>query len=170
MPTRGGAFLFGGAWEQEHIEERNDILVYTSAPLTDDMEVTGPVSVTFWAASTAKDTDFTAKLTDVFPSGLSMNIADNIIRARYREGLTKQKLIQPGEVYEYTIDLYSISNVFKKGHRIRLDISSSNFPRFDRNPNTGTVISKETELRPAMQTVFHGAKHPSHIRLPVIRS
>ena len=170
VPTRGGgAFLFGGAWEQEHIEERTDILVYTSAPLPEDLEVTGPVSVTFWAASTAKDTDFTAKLTDVFPDGLSMNIADNIIRARYREGLTKQKFIQPGEVYEYTIDLYSISNLFKKGHRIRLDISSSNFPRFDRNPNTGTVISKETELRPAMQTIFHSAKHPSHIRLPVIK-
>ncbi len=169
VPTRGGgSFGHGGAWDQREIEARADVLVYTSEPLADDLDVTGPVKVTLWASSTATDTDFTAKLVDVWPDGLAMNLADNIVRARYRESKSAPTLIEPGKPYEYTIDLYGISNVFKKGHRVRVEISSSNFPRFDRNPNTGGEFGRETELRSALQTVFHDATRPSRIRLPVV--
>ena len=174
VPTRGGGlccsngFLPGGAFEQKEIESRPDVLVYTSLPMTSSMEVTGPVSLVLYASSSAPDTDFTAKLVDVSPCGCTRNLTDGIVRARYRDSLSESSLIEPGKVYEYTIDLVATSNVFLPGHSVRLEVSSSNFPRFDRNPNTGREPSGEAELKPALQTVFHDEQWPSHLVLPVI--
>jgi putative CocE/NonD family hydrolase len=114
------------------------------------------------------DTDFTAKLVDVHPSGFAQNLTDGIIRARYRHSTTRPEPIEPGKVYAYIIDLWATSNVFKAGHRIRLEISSSNYPRFDRNPNTGGALATETALVPATQTVYHHGTYPSHVTLPLI--
>jgi putative CocE/NonD family hydrolase len=174
VPTRGGALccwpgaLPQGAYDQTPIENRADVLVYTTPPLTEDMEVTGPVSVTLYAVSSAVDTDFTAKLVDVHPSGFAQNLTDGIIRARYRQSTASPELIEPGKVYAYTIDLWATSNVFKAGHCIRLEISSSNFPRFDRHPNTGGELATETILLPAIQTIHHDGTYPSHVTLPII--
>jgi putative CocE/NonD family hydrolase len=174
VPTRGGPLccwpgaLPQGAYDQTPVETREDVLVYTTPPLQGDVEVTGPVTVTLYAASSAVDTDFTAKLVDVHPSGMAQNLTDGIIRARYRQSTAQAEPIVPGQVYEYTIDLWATSNVFKAGHCIRLEISSSNFPRFDRNPNTGGELATETELLPAMQTVYHDGTYPSHVTLPII--
>ena len=132
------------------------------------MDVTGPVSVVLYAASEARDTDFTAKLVDVFPDGYAMNVAQGIIRARYRDSWERPALLEPGRVCRYTLDLWSTSNCFLCGHRMRVEISSSNFPRFDRNPNTGARLGVDTRLETAQQTVHHSAAHPSHIVLPVI--
>ena len=173
-PTRGGglccdpAFMMSGAYDQRPIEARPDVLVYSTPELERDTEVTGPVTVTLYAASSAVDTDFTAKLVDVEPCGCARNLTDGIIRARYRKPRQPASLIQPGEVYEYAIDIWATSNVFKKGHRIRLEISSSNFPRFDRNANTGGPIGAGTRLVPALQTVFHDGEYPSHVSLPLV--
>ena len=174
VPTRGGglccwrAALPPGAYDQREIEARPDVLVYTTPALERDVEVTGPLEVHLWAATSAPDTDFTAKLVDVGRCGYARNIQDGIIRARYRASLAQAEPVRPGEVYEYTIDLGATSNVFKAGHRIRLEISSSNFPRFDRNPNTGGATGEGSEWRTALQTVLHGAEHPSHVVLPLI--
>ncbi len=174
VPTRGGGLccwqpaLPPGAFDQREVEARPDVLVYTTPPLDRDIEVTGPVEVHLWAATSAPDTDFTAKLVDVGPCGYARNVQDGIIRARYWRGVTQADPVRPGEAYEYVIDLGATSNVFKAGHRIRLEISSSNFPRFDRNPNTGHPIGDDAELRPALQTILHDAAHPSHIVLPII--
>jgi uncharacterized protein len=124
--------------------------------------------VTLYAASSAVDTDFTAKLVDVHPSGLAQNLTDGIIRARCRQSTQRPELIEPGKVYKYTIDLWATSNVFKAGHSIRLEISSSNFPRFDRNPNTGAALATATEMAPAIQTVYHHSTYPSQVTLPII--
>ena len=121
-----------------------------------------------FAASSAPDTDFTAKLVDVRPDGYAQNIAEGVVRARFRESLEFPTLIQPERVYEYTIDLWSTSHVFKAGHRLRLEVSSSNFPRYDRNQNTGHELGADAEIRPAQQTVFHDDRFPSHLLLPVI--
>jgi uncharacterized protein len=174
VPTRGGglccwpAAVPGGAFDQRSIEERPDVLVYTTPVLDRDVEVTGPITLTLFAATSAVDTDFTAKLVDVHPDGYARNLTDGIIRGRYRESRRKATLLKPGEVYEYTIDLWATSNVFKAGHRIRLDIASSNFPRFDRNPQTGEASSEASRLEPALQRVFHDDLRPSHVMLPII--
>jgi putative CocE/NonD family hydrolase len=172
VPTKGGNLLpvglGAGPMEQGEVSKRDDVLVFTTAPLTQDTEVTGNISVTLYAASSAPDTDFTAKLVDVHPDGKAYNLADGIIRARYRESLERPALIEPGKVYEYKIDLWATSNVFKKGHRIRVDLSSSNFPKYDRNPNTGHKFGEDAELRTATQTIHHSRQYPSHITLPVI--
>ena len=174
VPTRGGglccdpAFLPSGAFDQRPIESRPDVLVYSTPPLDRPVEVTGPVQVTLHASSSAPDTDFTAKLIDVEPSGYSRNLADGIIRARYRQPRQPASLIQPGQVYEYTIDLLATSNLFKQGHRIRVEISSSNFPRFDRNTNTGEAIGSDAGFVSALQTVYHTPEYPSHIKLPIV--
>lgn len=158
---------------------RHDVLCYSSAPLDEDLEVTGPVKVILYASTDAPDTDWTAKLCDVSPSGYSKNLCDGIVRARYRELLNgrmgerekgRTKLLEPNKVYEYEIDVGVTGNVFLKGHQIRLDISSSNFPRFDRNPNTGHDFGLDAELRVARQTVYHSGEYPSHVVLPVIPS
>ena len=174
VPTRGGAlccnpyFAANGAFEQSAIEAREDVLVYTTPALQWEVEVTGPLTVTLWAATSATDTDFTAKLVDVCEDGCARNLTDGIIRARYRESMYSPSLLEPGKLYRYTIDLWATSNVFKAGHRIRVEISSSNFPRFDRNSNTGNIISSDTELKPALQTILHDADHPSFITLPIV--
>ena len=174
VPTRGGPlccnpyFAANGAFDQQGIESRPDVLVFSTPPLEHDVEVTGPVTVTLWAATSQSDTDFTAKLVDVCEDGCARNLTDGIIRARYRSSSTQASFVEPGKAYEYTIDLWATSNVFQRGHRIRVEISSSNFPRFDRNTNTGNVIAGDAEFRPALQTILHDADHPSHITLPVV--
>jgi uncharacterized protein len=175
-PTVGGGLccypgaLQGGAFDQAGVEHRADVLVYSTEPLADDVEVTGPVTLTLYAASSAPDTDFTAKLVDVGPCGFARNLTDGIIRARFRESQSEEKLLTPGEVAEFKIDLWSTANVFKAGHRIRLEVSSSNFPRFDRNPNTGHELFADAEVRPAMQTVMHDRAFASHVTLPIVPS
>lgn len=174
VPTRGGALLGwqaalpAGVYDQRTLEERHDVLVYTTPPLEQDLEVTGPLQVNLWAASDAPDTDFTAKLVDVDPSGYARNLQDGILRARFRRPGVLAAPLVPGEPTSYSIDLAATSNVFKAGHRIRLEVSSSNFPRFDRNPNTGGLSADSAELRLARQTVLHDSAHPSQLVLPVI--
>ena len=174
VPTQGGglccdpAFLPSGAFDQRPIEARPDVLVYSTPPLDWDSEVTGPITVTLYASSSAVDTDFTAKLVDVEPSGYGRNLTDGIIRARYRRPREPASPMQPGQVYEYAIDLWATSNLFKKGHRIRLEISSSNFPRFDRNTNTGEPIGSDRGFVSALQTVYHTSEYPSHVTLPIV--
>jgi len=157
-----------GPRDHTAIERRQDVLVYSTPPLDNDMEVTGPVEVILYAASTAPNTDFTAKLLDVYPDGRSMYLCDGIVRASFRDGYLNTSNIEPGTINEYRIDLWATSNVFKKGHRIRVEISSSNFPRFDRNLNTGADFATGTACVKATQTVYHDEEHPSCIVLPVI--
>ena len=156
------------------LSERPDVLVFQTPPLDEDVEVTGPVTVRLWISSSAVDTDFTARLLDIhppsedYPSGYHMNLTDSIIRARYRESREKAVLMEPGEVYEVQIDLFPTSNLFKAGHRIRLDISSSNFPRLDVNPNTGEPMGRHTHTVVAHNTVYLDREHPSQVVLPVV--
>ena len=157
-----------GPYDQSAIEERQDVLVYSTSPLTESVEVTGPLTAKLCASSSATDTDFTAKLVDVYPDGRAINLSNGIIRARYRNSLADTTLIKPGKIYCYNIDLWATSNLFKEGHRIRLEISSSNFPHYDRNPNTGNTFGMDAELQVADQTIYHDSAHPSSITLPVI--
>ena len=150
------------------IEARPDVLVYTSEPLTEPLEVTGYVELVLWASSSAPDTDFTGKLIDVAPDGTARTLTDGILRARYRNGTSSPELLTPGEPTEMRIDLLATSNVFLPGHRIRLEVSSSNFPRFDRNPNTGAAFGTSAEMRQAEQTIHHGPERASHVLLPVV--
>ncbi len=174
VQTMGGAnccsphIVPWGPYDQRPVEMRNDVLVYSSEPLHEDMEVTGPVKVVLYAATDGPDTDWTAKLVDVSPSGYAMNLTDGVLRARYRESRTDPTLLSPDKVYRYEIDVGVTGNLFRKGHSIRLEVSSSNFPRFDRNPNTGHEFGKDAVLRPARQTVYHTREYPSHIVLPVV--
>lgn len=171
-PTYGGALLmhplfYPGVKDQRPIEQREDVLSFTSEPLEQDTEVTGPIVVKLWAASDAPDTDFVARLIDVYPDGFAHNLTDGIIRARYRNGDTPE-LLQPGEAYEFTINLWATANLFKAEHRIQIDIASASFPRWDRNPNTGEAFGVSAAMRPAQQTILHDAAHPSHVILPLI--
>ncbi len=175
VPTRGGATLMtpeypAGPFDQRVVEARPDVLVYVTALLERDIEVTGPITVQLWAASSAPDTDFVARLTDIFPDGQVINLTDGIVRARYRHFAQGDdpSLIQPGKAYAYEIDLWATSNVFKMGHRIGLQITSSNFPRWDRNPNTGHPFGADAEVQVAHQEILHDADHPSHLVLPII--
>ena len=169
-PTTGGNTLVipYGVADQGAVEDRQDVLVYTSDPLEKDLEITGPIKMRLFAASSAPDTDFTAKLVDVRPDGYAQNLQDGIVRARYRTSLGQSSFIEPGRVYEYTIDLWATSHVVKVGHHLRVEVSSSNFPRFDRNPNTGAPLGQDTRLEAAQQTVYHSDTYPSHIILPII--
>jgi hypothetical protein len=168
----GGVSWMPGARDQRAVEARPDVLSFTSEVLTSDLEVTGPVSVTLHAATSAADTDFTAKLVDVWPDGRAMNVVDGIVRARYRDGTGRARPVQPGEVCEYTIDLIATSQVFRAGHRLRADVASSNFPCYDRNPGNGAPAATATEqdFVVARQTICHDAARPSYITLPVIPS
>jgi hypothetical protein len=156
------------------LAERADVLVFQTEPLAAPLEVTGPLVVKLWASSDGPDTDFTAKLVDVyppnadFPDGLALNIADGIVRARYRESRSEAVMLEPGRAYEFTIELYPTALVFMPGHRIRVDISSSNFPRFDVNPNTGEPLNGHRQWRAAINTIFHDPEHPSRIILPAV--
>ena len=155
--------LPSGAFDQREVEQRDDVLVYTTQPLDEDLTVIGPVRVELWAASSAPDTDFTAKLVDVHPDGYVHNVSEGIIRARYRNSDHRESWLTPDAVHDYTIDLGYTATVFRRGHRIRLQISSSNFPHFDRNPNTATAFGAGAELEPANQRVYHDAMHPSQL-------
>jgi putative CocE/NonD family hydrolase len=192
VPTLGGnvssqgTLMFQGAVDQRcrpdfwlctsgrPLSARNDVLVFQTPPLTSDMEVTGRLIVKLWASSNSLDTDFTTKLIDVyppstgFPAGVDLNIADSIVRARYRNGPGKAELLKPGQPYEFTIEMYPTSLVFQRGHRIRLDISSSNFPRFDINPNTGEPLNDNRRWQIAENIIYLDPKHPSRILLPVV--
>jgi len=171
VPTVGGSNLGpqeSGPADQQEVEARQDVLVYSTEPLAEPVEITGPAMLTLYASSDAPDTDFTGKLVDVFPDGRALILCEGILRARYRNGMDKAALLDPGEIYEFTISLGNTSVLFGAGHRIRLEVSSSNFPRYDRNPNTGTEIATETHTRVANQKIFHDAEHPSHLTLPVV--
>jgi putative CocE/NonD family hydrolase len=170
-PTKGGniiVFNKAGPYDQSAIERRSDVLVFSTPELERDTEVTGPITMTLYASSSAPDTDFTVKLTDVHPDGKSYILSDGIIRARYRESFSTPKLMTPGQVYKFEITLGATSNLFRKGHRIRVAISSSNFPQFDRNPNTGADFATDAKLVKADQTIYHSRQYPSHITLPII--
>ena len=170
VPTCGGRLLRNaGPRDQSAVEARNDVLVYTGPVEPQDVEVSGKVSVTLFARSSACDTDFTAKLVDVWPDGKAYIIADGIVRARFRASENAPRLLALGETCEYTIDLSHTCNVFKAGHRIRLEISSSNFPKYDPNRNTGDAAGVDEEARIATQTVFHDTKKASRINLPLVR-
>ncbi|MBI4540841.1 MAG: CocE/NonD family hydrolase [Gemmatimonadetes bacterium] len=198
VPTIGGSltrFPAGGYDQRERegwfgakppylpLKARRDVVVFQTEPLEDDMEVVGPIRVKLFASSTAVDTDFTAKLVDVhppskdYPFGFDLNLTDGIVRARYRNrptvkdlGPKAEELLTPGQVYEFTIMPFPTANVFKKGHRIRVDISSSNFPRFDVNPNTGEPVGRHRRMLTADNTIHHGATYASHVMLPIVPS
>ena len=160
--------LPAGPRDQRAVEARDDVLVYSTPALDRDTEVTGHVALEFWASSSAVDTDFTAKLVDVWPNGFAQNLTEGILRARYRNSWEKPELLNPDQVYKLDLDLWSTSNLFKKGHKIRLEISSSNFPRFDRNLNTGESPQFGTRIEKATNRVLHDAEHPSALLLPVV--
>jgi uncharacterized protein len=173
VPSVGGNNCCGtptaaGPQDQRPIEGRRDVLIYTTDVLQEEIEVTGPVKVVLYAASDAVDTDFVAKLVDVHPDGSSYNMAEGIVRARYRESLTSPKLLTPGEVNRFEIDLVGTSVAFLKGHRIRVHVTSSHFPQFDRNPNTGAAFGTSAAVKVAEQTIYHDAARASHVLLPVI--
>lgn len=176
VPTLGGRVMLpttanaAGAVDQRAVESREDVLCFSTPVLDEPLEVTGHVSLTVFASSSAVDTDFTGKLVDVFPDGRAIFLTDGILRARYRSSLAEPEPLTPGEVYELTLDLSVTSNVFLPGHRLRLEISSSNFPRFDRNTNTGGVVTEEgrDEVVTAVNRILHGPDHPSRLVLPVI--
>jgi len=172
---RGGTGARGGIssdpLDQRVNEKRMDVLCYTSEGLKDDLEVTGPIKIILYASSSAKDTDFGGKLVDVHPNGAAYNVcfaASGLISARFRESLEKPSLIEPGKVYKYEIKLRPTSNVFKKGHKIRVEISSSDFPIFNRNLNAGKDPYTSTDMVKARQKIYHNAEYPSHIVLPII--
>ena len=174
VPTMGGGlccnqvFTLGGAYDQRAVEAREDVLVYTTPPLEQPVEVIGPIKLILHASTSAMDTDWTAKLVDVSPCGHARNLTDGILRARFRASMREGTLLAPGVVVRYEIDLWSTSNTFLPGHRIRLEVSSSNFPRFDRNPNTGELPGRSAVMVSALQTVFHSSEYPSRLVLPVI--
>jgi putative CocE/NonD family hydrolase len=156
------------------LSARNDVLVFKTEPLGKDVEVTGPLVMKLWASSSAPDTDFTVKLVDVYPAskdfagGFDLGVQDGIIRTRYRNSLEHAELMKPGQICPICIKMYPTAMIFQKGHRIRVDISSSNFPRFDLNPNTGEPLNDNREGRTAVNTIYHDDQHPSHIMLPVV--
>ena len=173
VPTLGGRLCCGdaippGPSDQRPNESRPDVLVYTTPPLDGEVEVTGYVTVELYAATSARDTDFTAMLVDVHPDGYARYLTDGVVRARFRETTDSPSPVEPGRVYKYTIDLWATSNLFRKGHRIRLYVSSSNFPRFSRNHNTGEPTLGATRAVSAAQTVYHDALRPSSVTLPII--
>jgi uncharacterized protein len=192
VPTLGGnvssqgKLMFQGAADQRGrpgfwltpdtrpLSARNDVVVFQTAPLAADLEVTGRIIVKLWASTDGPDTDFTVKLIDVYPpsadypGGVDLNVADGIVRARFRNTLDREELLEPGKPYEFTIETYPTSLVFKRGHRIRLDVSSSNFPRFDVNPNTGEPLNAHRRTRVAANTIYTDPAHPSRLILPVI--
>jgi putative CocE/NonD family hydrolase len=165
----GGA-IDAGSFDQQGVEaDRDDILVYTTEPFSEGMEVSGPIEVTLYVSSDVKDTDFTVKLIDVHPDGRAFNLDETIQRVRYREGYDKWVFMEPGEVYEVEIGPLTTSNFFAEGHSLRIEVSSSNFPRFTRNLNTGGKIYDETEGVVAHNRVHHSGEYPSQIRVPVVR-
>jgi len=174
VPTAGGrgaeaenGFVTGPI-DQVHTERRADVLCYTTSELDEDTEITGPLELHLFASSSCQDTDFTAKLVDVYPDGRAYNIIDGITRARYRYSLYQPELLKPGKIEEFIIRLGPVSQLFRRGHRIRIDITSSNFPIYDRNMNTGNAIGVDAVGIPALQTIYHQKGYASYIDLPTI--
>jgi hypothetical protein len=173
-PTVGGPLccdsehLGPGPRDQRPVETRSDVLVYSTPPLEQDLEVTGPVQLELFAKSSAVDTDFTAKLVDVGSDGFAINLTEGIVRARYRNSQDKAELMNPGQIYKFTVDLWATANVFRKGHTLRLELSSSNFPRFDKNLNTGESAAVSVKTIPATNTIYHDAEHPSALILAIV--
>jgi putative CocE/NonD family hydrolase len=173
-PTIGGPLCCAnlppgnGPQDQRPAEARSDVLVFTTPAFAQEMEVTGPISTDLYVSSSAVDTDFTAKLVDVWPNGFAQNLTDGILRMRYRKSAEKPELMTPGEIYRITVDMWATSNVFLPGHKLRLEISSSDFPRFDRNLNTGEEQSRATRMSKATNMIFHDKDHPSALILPVV--
>lgn len=174
VPTIGGPLCCGplptgiGPEDQRLAETRPDVLVYSTPALSQDMEATGPVSLDLYVSSSAVDTDFTGKLVDVWPNGFAQNLTEGILRLRYRNSQENPELANPGEVYRITVDLWATSNVFLAGHKLRLEVSSSNFPRFDRNLNTGEEQARGTRMVKATNVIYHDKAHPSALILPVV--
>jgi putative CocE/NonD family hydrolase len=173
-PTIGGPLCCGalptgiGPEDQRPAEARGDVLVYTTPAFVKDTEVTGPVSLDLYASSSAVDTDFTGMLVDVWPNGFAQNLTSGILRLRYRNSQEKPELANPGETYHITVDLWATSNVFLAGHKLRLEVSSSNFPRFDRNLNTGEEQSRATRMVKATNVIYHDKAHPSAVIVPIV--
>jgi uncharacterized protein len=175
VPTLGGPLCCGpfppaglGPQDQSKAESRSDVLVFTTPAMAKDLEVTGPVSLEIYVSSSAADTDFTGKLVDVWPNGFAQNLTEGILRLRYRNSQEKPELAKPGEAYHITVDLWATSNVFLAGHKLRLEVSSSNFPRFDRNLNTGEEQAGATRMTKATNVIYHDKAHPSALLLPLI--
>ncbi len=177
VPTRGGSLCClhdqvtqepSGAFDQREIEKRNDVLIYTTGAFDKDFEVTGPFTAEIYISSSARDTDLTAKLVDIWPNGFAQNLADNVQRLRYRNSTQKAELLQPGKIYKVIFEIGATSNVFRAGHRLRLELSSSNFPRFDRNLNAGENPEHGRKFTSAENRIYHDPEHPSAIVLPVI--
>jgi putative CocE/NonD family hydrolase len=174
VPTVGGplccdsAHLAPGPRDQRAVEDRKDVLIYTTPAFTTETEVTGPISLELFASTSAKDTDFTGKLVDVRPDGFAQNLTEGILRLRYRDSRETAQLANPGEIYRLTLDLWATSNVFLPGHRLRLEVSSSNFPRFARNLNTGEDAATDTHMNTATNTIYHDKEHPSALVLPIV--
>lgn len=168
VPTLGGRTLYLPDGPRDHREADRQSITYTTPPLEEDIEITGPVTAVLYASSSAPDTDWVVRLSDVYPDGTSINVTEGILRASYRESMQNPTPIVPGEVYEYKVDMWSTSQVFKKGHRIRVSITSSNFPHYARNLNTGENSNTSSEVATAQNTVYHDSIRPSHIILPVI--
>ncbi len=174
-PTRPVPFItepsfaqIGSADDYRAVERRDDVLVYTTEPLAEELEVCGPIRAQIHAASSARDTDFMAKLIDVWPSGFAQRLIDGMVRARFRDGMERPTLIEPGRIYAFNIDLWNTCQTFRKGHRIRLEIASSAFPKYDRNPNTGEALGKTIKTQTAEQKIYHDREHPSHVLLPIV--
>lgn len=158
----------GGPDDYRPVERRDDVLVYSTDPLNEDLIACGPIKMILYASSSAPDTDFTAKLLDVWENGFTQRLTDGMVRARFRQGMDKPSLIIPNRIYSYEIDLWNTCQTFKKNHQIRIEVSSSAFPKYDRNPNTGEELGKTTQLQTANQKIYHSATYPSHIILPII--
>src|ERR1700693_4090883 len=173
-PTIGGPLCCGalptgiGPQDQRPAEARGDVLVYTTPAFAKDTEVTGPVSLDLYASSSAVDTDFTGMLVDVWPNGFAQNLTSGILRMRYRNSQEKAELANPGETYHITVDLWATSNVFLAGHKLRLEVSSSNFSRFDRNLNTGEEQARATRMIKATNLIYHDRAHPSALIVPLV--
>lgn len=168
---RSGAVLRGGSFDQRPVEDRSDVLIFTTAKLTEDIAVIGPVSLKLHASTDARDTDFTSVLIDVLPDGKAMNVTEGIVRARFRESIWEApKLLTPGVIYEYTLELLPTARVFRKGHRIRLHLSSSRFPLWGRNTNTGNAPATDRQIKVACQTIYHDSARASRLLLPVVHS
>jgi uncharacterized protein len=174
VPTIGGPLCCGalptgiGPEDQRPAEGRSDVLVFATPAFEKDLEVTGPVTLDLYVSSSAVDTDFTGMLVDVWPNGFAQNLTSGILRMRYRKSQEKPELANPGETYHVTLDLWATSNVFLAGHKLRLEVSSSNFPRFDRNLNTGEIQSRGTRMIKATNTIYHDKAHPSALIVPVV--
>ena len=174
VPTIGGPLCCErlptgiGPQDQRPADSRSDVLVYSTPAFTKDTEVTGPVSLDLYVSTSAVDTDFTGKLVDVWPNGFAQNLTEGILRLRYRDSQEKPELANPGEIYHITLDLWSTSNVFLAGHKLRLEVSSSNFPRFDRNLNTGEDQARATRMLKATNVIYHDKTHPSALIVPLV--